>query len=47
MTISALQISGLSVAYASQGRQLPVLEDISFSVAPGEALAIVGESGCG
>jgi len=47
MTNPALEVRDLSVAYSSQGRLLPVLEDISFSVAPGEALAVVGESGCG
>lgn len=43
----AISVENLAVAYTSKGRVLPVLQDVSFSVRPGEALAIVGESGCG
>ncbi|MCP8884723.1 ABC transporter ATP-binding protein [Devosia sp. XJ19-1] len=43
----AISVENLAVAYVRKGRILPVLQDISFSVRPGEALAIVGESGCG
>ncbi len=38
-----LAVEGLSVAMGG----VPVLEDVSFSIAPGETLGLVGESGCG
>lgn len=38
-----LAVNGLAVDYGDQ----PVLENIAFTVAPGETLALVGESGCG
>jgi peptide/nickel transport system ATP-binding protein len=41
------EVSGLSIAYRSGGRDVPVLRDVSLSLGVGEALAIVGESGCG
>ncbi|KJJ98403.1 sulfonate ABC transporter ATP-binding protein [Pseudomonas sp. 21] len=43
----ALAIQGLSKAYAIDGRSLPVLENISLDVRPGEFVSIVGASGCG
>ncbi|MFJ3051499.1 ABC transporter ATP-binding protein [Pseudomonas nitroreducens] len=43
----ALAIQGLSKAYSIDGRSLPVLEDISLDVRPGEFVSIVGASGCG
>ena len=38
-----LSVEGLSVAMGGA----PVLEDVSFAIAPGETLGLVGESGCG
>jgi oligopeptide/dipeptide ABC transporter ATP-binding protein len=38
-----LSVEHLSVAMGAT----PVLEDVSFSIAPGETLGLVGESGCG
>jgi oligopeptide/dipeptide ABC transporter ATP-binding protein len=38
-----LQVERLSVTMAG----VPVLEDVSFAIAPGETLGLVGESGCG
>jgi oligopeptide/dipeptide ABC transporter ATP-binding protein len=42
-----LSVEGLEVVYRAQGRRLPAITDLSFDVAPGEILGIVGESGCG
>jgi peptide/nickel transport system ATP-binding protein len=42
-----LSVEGLGVAYHARGRRLPAITDLSFDVAPGEILGIVGESGCG
>jgi peptide/nickel transport system permease protein len=44
---SILSVRGLTVAFAAGGRDIPVIRDVSFDLAPGEALGIVGESGCG
>jgi len=42
-----LEIAHVSKSFDLKGEQLRVLEDVSFSVAPGEFVAIVGASGCG
>ncbi|WP_323035930.1 ABC transporter ATP-binding protein [Pararhodobacter sp.] len=45
MTAPALlQVQGLQV---SVGRSMPIVEDLSFSIAAGETVGLVGESGCG
>jgi peptide/nickel transport system permease protein len=44
---SLLSVRGLTIAFASGSRDIPVIRDVSFDLAPGEALGIVGESGCG
>ena len=50
---SLLAVEGVSVHFAQGGglfrkaRMLRAVEDVSFEVAPGEALALVGESGSG
>ncbi|MBP2302070.1 ABC transporter ATP-binding protein [Azospirillum picis] len=44
---SLLSVEGLSVAFAGDDGPVRVVEDLSFSVAPGETVAIVGESGSG
>jgi len=41
----ALQVKHLNFSYP--GTDQPVLRDISFTVQPGETVAIVGENGCG
>jgi peptide/nickel transport system ATP-binding protein len=45
-----LEVENLRVSYAGRGRNsagTDALEDVSLTVAAGETLAIVGESGCG
>ncbi|MDF3834590.1 ABC transporter ATP-binding protein, partial [Cupriavidus basilensis] len=42
-----LSIEHLRKQYEVKGQPLPVLEDITLSIAPGEFVSIVGASGCG
>ncbi|MBY6264219.1 dipeptide ABC transporter ATP-binding protein [Azospirillum sp. 412522] len=42
-----LSVEGLSVAFDGEHGPLRVVDDVSFTVAPGETVAIVGESGSG
>ena len=44
---SMLSVQGLSKSYQSAGRNLSVLQDISFSVPQASTMAIVGPSGSG
>jgi peptide/nickel transport system ATP-binding protein len=46
-TAAALELSALEVVYRVGGRERAVLRDVSFTVAPGMAYGLVGESGCG
>jgi peptide/nickel transport system ATP-binding protein len=45
--MSLLQVENLSVSFASESGELNVLDEVSFSLAAGTTLGIVGESGCG
>jgi peptide/nickel transport system ATP-binding protein len=44
---AAVSIDGLTVSYRRRGRLLRVLSDVTFTIRPGEAYGLVGESGCG
>ncbi|MER5177240.1 ABC transporter ATP-binding protein [Streptomyces sp. NPDC002896] len=46
-TAAVVSVAGLSVAYRSGGREVPVVHDVSLEVTPGRTLALVGESGSG
>ncbi|TKD14549.1 ABC transporter ATP-binding protein [Rhodobacter capsulatus] len=43
----ALRIENLSHSYRIEGRALPVLENISLDLKPGEFVSLLGTSGCG
>lgn len=48
MTNDILQVQGLTVTFRHEGgQQVQAVSDVSFSIARGEALGLVGESGCG
>jgi peptide/nickel transport system ATP-binding protein len=42
-----LEIENLSISFFTRRGEIPAVMDFSCSVAPGEAMGIVGESGCG
>lgn len=42
-----LEVKNLTKTFKSSGRMVEAVSDVSFSLAKGETLAIVGESGCG
>ena len=44
---SALSLDGVSIAFAGPDDFVTVTEDVTFTIAPGEMLGLVGESGCG
>ena len=44
---ASLDVFGVSHNFDLHGKKLPVLDDISFRVEPGEFVAVLGPSGCG
>ncbi len=45
--MSLLEIAGLTTAFATERGEVNAVEEVSFSLEPGEVLGIVGESGSG
>lgn len=43
----AVEVSGIHKVYGPKGNHVLALRDISFTVAPGEFVCLVGASGCG
>jgi peptide/nickel transport system ATP-binding protein len=44
---SLLEVRNLRTLFKVDGREIPAVDGVSFEVAPGRTLGIVGESGCG
>ena len=47
MSEAILSVEDLAITFPAGGARAPVVDGISLTVAPGEVLALVGESGCG
>ena len=45
--MSLLEVKNLSIGFRSGGHSVQVVSDVSFELAEGEVMALVGESGCG
>ena len=45
--MNLLQIENLGVEFATYGGSIQAVRGVSFSMEPGECIAVVGESGCG
>ncbi len=45
--VTLLSVESLSIGFATEEASIRVVEDVSFAVASGETLGLVGESGCG
>ena len=47
MTEPILEIENLSISFFTRAGEIPAVMDFSCRVMPGEAMGLVGESGCG
>lgn len=47
MVANVLEVDSLSVEFKINGHYVHAVRDVSFHIAPGETLGLVGESGCG
>jgi ABC-type glutathione transport system ATPase component len=47
MQSPVIEVEHLSVSYRQGAGFLRVVDDVNFTVAPGEVFGLVGESGCG
>jgi peptide/nickel transport system ATP-binding protein len=47
MTVPLLEVKNLKVEFPTRHGLLTAIDDVSFSIAPGEVLGVVGESGAG
>ncbi|WP_329373311.1 ABC transporter ATP-binding protein [Streptomyces sp. NBC_00669] len=47
MSNPLLEVKNLGIEFRSGERRLPAVQDLSFSIARGSTLAVLGESGCG
>src|SRR3954464_8167852 len=47
MTEPLLELRDLNVAFNTERGQIRPVRDVSYSIYPGQTLAVVGESGCG
>ena len=45
--VAALELKGVTKRFASRGAAMTAVSDLTFTIAPGEFLAVVGPSGCG
>src|SRR3954462_13455362 len=47
MTVPVLSVRNLEVEFPTRRGTLTAIDDVSFDIAPGEVLGVVGESGAG